>query len=71
MGVTGSEWPNWGRNGSSVLDMYLMYLFEARSVKNGCRIFKGRSNMHVVLQTNIKRDKQTSLSEEIELRLSL
>ena len=25
MGVTGSEWPKWGRNGPSALDTYLMY----------------------------------------------
>ena len=34
----GSEWTKWGLNGPSALDMYLMYLFEARSVRNGYRI---------------------------------
>ena len=38
MSVIGSEWSNCGRNGLSALDMYLMYLFEARSVRNGYRI---------------------------------
>ena len=48
MGVTGLEWPKWGRNGPSALDTYLMYLFEERSVRNGYHIFYGRSNMYVL-----------------------
>ena len=62
MAQVGSEWTNWGRNGPSALNTYLMYLFEARAVGNGYRIFEGRSNMYVTLQTNIKHDKHTSLS---------
>ena len=34
----GSEWPKWGRNSPSALDGYLIYLFEARAVRNGYRI---------------------------------
>ena len=70
MGVTGSEWPKWGRNGPSALDTYLMYFFEERAVSNGYRIFEGRSNMYVALHTNIERDKNTSLSKAIKLPLS-
>ena len=38
MTQVGSECPKWGRNGPSTLDTYLMYLFNARSVRNGYRI---------------------------------
>ena len=50
VGITqvGSEWPKWGRNGPSALDTYLMYLFEAQAVRNGYRIFEGRSNIYVL-----------------------
>ena len=61
MGVIGSEWPKWGRNDPSALDTYFMYLFEARAVSNGYRIFESQSNMYVAFQTNIERDKHTSL----------
>ena len=70
MGVTGSEWPKWGQNGPSALDTYLMYLSKARAVRNGYSIFEARSNMYVVLQMNIERDKHTSLSKPIKLPLS-
>ena len=70
MGVTGSKWTKWGRNVPSALSTYLMYFFEARAVRNGYRIFKGRSNMYVVLQKNIEHDKHTSLSKVIKLPLS-
>ena len=70
MAVTGSEWPKWGRNGPSALDTYLMFLFKARAVRNGYRIFEGRSNMYVALQTKIERDKHTSLSKAIKSPLS-
>ena len=70
MGVTGSEWPKWGHNGPSTLDTYLMYLFESRAVRNGYSIFEDKSNMYVTLQTNIERDKHTSLSKPIKLPLS-
>ena len=43
MGVTGSEWPKWGQNGPSALDTYLMYLFEARAVRNGYCICDNRA----------------------------
>ena len=69
MGVIGSEWPNWGQNGLSALYMYLRYLFEERAVRNGYSIFESQSNMYVALQTNIKRDKHTSLSKPIKLPL--
>ena len=65
-----SECPKWGRNGPSVLDTYLMYLFEAQAVRNGYRILEGRYNMYVALQTNIEHDKHTSLSKAIKLPLS-
>ena len=29
MGVTGSEWPKWGRNGPGELRIYLLYLCKA------------------------------------------
>ena len=70
MGVTGSEWPKWDWNGPSALYMYMMYLFEARAVRNSYRIFEGRSNMYVALQTDIVHDKHTSLSKAIKLPLS-
>ena len=70
MGVKGSAWTKWGRNGASALDTYLMYLFKARAVMNGYRIFEGQSNMYVALQTNIERDKHTSLSKSIKSPLS-
>ena len=70
MGVTGSEWTKWVRNGPSALDTYLMYLFEARSVRNGYSIFEAQSNTYVALQTNIERDKHTSLSKPINLPIS-
>ena len=70
MTQAGSKCPKWGRNGPSALDTYLMYFFEERAVSNGYRIFEGRSNMYVVLQTNIKRDNHTSLSKAINLPLS-
>ena len=70
MGVTGSEWPKWGHNGPNALDMYLMYLFYARAVRNGYSIFEARSNTYVALQTNIERDKHTSLSKAIKIPLS-
>ena len=63
MAQVGSEWLKCVRY---VLDVFVW----ARAVRNGCRIFEGRSNMHAVLQTNIERDNHTSLSEEIELRLA-
>ena len=59
MGVTGSEWPKWGRNGPSALRTYLMYLFEAQAVGNGYRILEDRSNMYVTLQTIIEHHKHT------------
>ena len=67
MGVTGSEWPKWSWNGPSALDTYLIYLFEAQAVRNGYHIFEGQSNMYVVLQTNIERDKHTSLCKAMKL----
>ena len=70
MGVTGSEWPKWGHNGPSALDMHLIYLLEARAVINGYRILEGRSNIYVALQTNIEHDKYTSLIKAIKLPLS-
>ena len=70
MGATGLEWPKWGRNGPSTLHTYLMCLFEARAVGSGYRIFEGRSNMYVTLQTNIKHGNHTSLSKAIKLPLS-
>ena len=70
MGVTGSEWPKWGRNVPSALDTYLMYLFEVRAVSNGYSIFEGQSNMYVALQMNMERNKHTSLSKVIKLPLS-
>ena len=48
MTQVGSKWTKWVRNGPSALDMYLMYLFEARAVGNGYHIFEGRSNMYVL-----------------------
>ena len=60
MGVLGSKWPKWGRNGRSVFDMYLIYLFEERAIRNCFCIFEGQSNMYVSLQTNIERDEHTS-----------
>ena len=69
MDVTGLKWPNWGRNGPSALDTYLIYLFEERAVRNGYHIFEGQSNIYVALQTNIKHDKHTSLSKSIKLPL--
>ena len=48
MGVIGSEWPKWGRNGPSALYAYLMYLFESQAVRNGYCIFEGQSNMYVL-----------------------
>ena len=50
MGVTGLEWPKWGRNGPSALRTELMYLCQARAVGDGYRILEGRSNMYVTLQ---------------------
>ena len=70
MGVIGSEWLKWGRNGPSVLDTYLMYLFGEQAVRNGYHIFESVSNMYVALHMNIERDKHTSLSKEIKLPLS-
>ena len=70
MAQVGSEWLKWGRNGPSALDTYLMYLFEARAVRNGYCIFEGSSNMYVALQMNVERDKHTSLSKAIKLPLS-
>ena len=69
MAQVGWEWPKCCQNGSSAFDMYLMYLFEARTVRNGYRIFEVQSNMYVALQTNIKRDKLTVLSKAIKLPL--
>ena len=41
-----------------------LYIFcQARDVENGYRIFEGRSNMYVTLQTNIEHHKHTSLSK--------
>ena len=54
MGVTGSEWTKWVRNGPSALRMYLMYLCEAQSIGNGYCILEDRSNMYVTLQTQIE-----------------
>ena len=70
MGVTGLEWPKWGRNGPSALDTYLVYFFEARAIRNGYRIFGVQSNMYAAMQTNIEHDNHTSLSEAISLPLS-
>ena len=70
MAQVGLEWPKLGQNGPSVLDVYLMYLFEAQAIRNGYCIFEGRSNMYVTLQTNIERNKHTSLSKAIKLPLS-
>ena len=70
MGVTGSEWPKWGHNNPSALDTYLIYLFDAQAVRNGYSIFEAQSNTYVALQTNIERDKHTSLSKPIKLPLS-
>ena len=70
MGVTGLEWPKWGQNGPSASDTYLMYLFDAKSLRNGYSIFESQSNMCVALQTNIERDKHKSLSKPIKLPLS-
>ena len=70
MDQVGSERPKWGRNGPSVLDTYLIYLFEARAIRNGYRILKGWSNIYVALQTNIEHDKHTSLSKAIKLSVS-
>ena len=44
----GSEWPKCGYNVPSALGTYLMYLYEARAVRNGYHIFEGRSNMYVL-----------------------
>ena len=70
MDVTGSERPKWGQNGPSALYTYFMYLFDAQAVRNGYSIFEDRSNTYVVLQTNIKRDKHTTLSKPIKLLMS-
>ena len=70
MAQVGLEWPKWGQNGPSALDMYLMYLFDAQAVGDGYSIFEARSNTYVTLQTNIKRDKHRSLSKPINLPLS-
>ena len=70
MGVTGLKLLKWGQNGPSALDTYLMYLYDAQAVKNGYSIFEARSNTYVALQTNIERDKHTSLSKPIKLLLS-
>ena len=66
----GSKWTKWGQNGPSALDTYVMYLFKAQAVRKGYNIFEARSNMYVALQTNIERDKHTSLSKAIKLPLS-
>ena len=66
----GSEWPKWGQNCPSALDTYLIYLFDSQAVRNGYSIIEARSNTYVALQTNIERDKQTSLSKPIKLPLS-
>ena len=70
MAQVGSEWPKWGQNGPSVLDTYLIYFFDAQAVRNGYSICEARSNTYVALQTNIERDKHTSLSKPIKLPLS-
>ena len=70
MAQVGSEWPKWGQNGPSALDQYLMYLFDAKAVRNGYSILESISNTYVALQTNIKRNKHTILSETIKLSLS-
>ena len=70
MGVTGPEWPKWVQNGPSAIDTYLMYLFNAQAVRNGYSIFEAQSNTYVALQTNIERNKHTSLSKPINLPLS-
>ena len=73
MAQVGSEWPKWGQNGPSAFDTYLMYLFDAQAVRNGYSIFESPSNRchvadeHVMLQTNIERDKHISLSKPIKL----
>ena len=69
MGVTESEWPEWGQNGPSALDTYLMYLLDPQAVSNGYRIFEARSNTYVALQTNIEHGKHTILSKAIKLAL--
>ena len=43
MGVKGSAWTKWGRNGASALDTYLMFLFEAQAVRNGYRIYENEA----------------------------
>ena len=70
MAQVGSEWPKWDQNGLSALDKYLMYLFDAQAVSNYYSTFEALSNTYVALQTNIKRDKRTSLSKPINLPLS-
>ena len=40
-----------------------MYFFEAQSVGNVYHGLEGRSNMYVMLKTNIEHDKHTSLSK--------
>ena len=40
MGVKGLAWPKCGQNGSSSLDTYLMYFFDAQAVRNGYIIFE-------------------------------
>ena len=70
MAQVGSEWPKWGQKGPIELDTYLMYFFNARSSRDGYSIFEARSNKYVAFQTNIERDKHTSLSKPIKLPLS-
>ena len=69
MGVTGSEWPKWGQNVPSALDMYLMYLFNIQAVRNNYSIIEARSNEYVALQMNMERDNHTRLSKPIKLPL--
>ena len=70
MAQVGSECPKQGQNGPSALDTYLMYLFDAQAVSNGCSIFEALSNMYVVLQTNIELNNHTRLSKPMKLPLS-
>ena len=66
----GLEWPKWAQNGPSELDTYLMYFFDGRAVRNCYSIFEDQSNTYFTLQTNIERDKHTSLGKPIKLPLS-
>ena len=70
MAEVGLEWPKWNWNAPSVLDTYLMYLFNVKAVRNSYSIFEAQSSTYVALQTNIERDMHTILSKPIKLPLS-